>query len=128
MARARRARAHPGRCSTRRTVLPGRSTTCSPTPSGRCRSQLEALSALHESDPSNAEELGEGLRLTKVLASEGLAEARRAVQTLREDVAPLEEQLGTLCARSGAAYSCRGRLDRSAPRRQSPSIVLRRSP
>jgi len=70
--------------------------------------QLEALSALHETDPGNAEKLGEGLRRTKALANEGLAEARRAVQTLREDVAPLEDQLEILCARSGAALQLSG--------------------
>jgi signal transduction histidine kinase len=70
--------------------------------------QLEALSALQATDPGNAEALGEGLRRTKALASEGLAEARRAVQTLREDVAPLEEQLRALCARDGAALELSG--------------------
>lgn len=70
--------------------------------------QLEALSALHETDPANFEAIGESLRRTKALANEGLEEARRAVQTLRDDVAPLEEQLESLCARSGARLQLSG--------------------
>jgi len=81
--------------------------------------QLEALNALHATDPANAEKLGEGLRRTKALASEGLAEARRAVQTLREDVAPLEAQLETLCARTGAELQLSG-----TPRALSAQVTV----
>jgi signal transduction histidine kinase len=70
--------------------------------------QLEAMSALHEADPANFAAIGEGLRRTKALANEGLDEARRAVQTLREDLAPLEDQLEALCARSGADLELSG--------------------
>jgi signal transduction histidine kinase len=81
--------------------------------------QLEALSALHESDPANTVAIGEALRRTKALANEGLDEARRAVQTLREDVAPLEEQLESLCARSGVRLELAG-----TPRRLTAQVTV----
>ena len=102
----------PGGVLDERTDLPGRSTTCSPTPSGRCRCSSRRRRPARERS-SNAEAIGERLRRPRPLASEGLAEARRAVRTFREDVAPLEEQLGDACARSGA------RLELSVPPRRS---------
>ncbi len=68
--------------------------------------QLEALnSGIGTGDD---EQLHEGLRQTRRLVTEGLREARRAVTALRDDAAPLPEQLKELCAESGAELNVAG--------------------
>ena len=73
--------------------------------------QLQALEVLHEQDPHDVDAVREGLRRTRALAGDGLAEARQAVRSLREDATPLEAQLEALCSRGGAT------LEVSGPRR-----------
>jgi signal transduction histidine kinase len=64
--------------------------------------QLEALTTIYDAGPEKSTEMREGLKRTKSLAGEGLEEARRAVSALREDSAPLVEQLAALCRRCEA--------------------------
>ncbi len=79
--------------------------------------QLEALnSGIGTGDD---EQLHEGLRQTRRLVTEGLSEARRAVSALRDDAAPLPQQLKDLCAESGAQLSVTG-----AARPLTPHVAL----
>ena len=79
--------------------------------------QLEALNSGIGTEDD--EQLQEGLRQTRRLVTEGLGEARRAVTALRDDAAPLPEQLKELCAESRAELSVTG-----AHRALTPHVVL----
>ena len=77
--------------------------------------QLEALDAQLSLAPGAAAGIRDGVRRTKALAADGLAEARRAVQALREDSGPLVEQLASLCDRTAATFSASGSPGPVAP-------------
>jgi signal transduction histidine kinase len=79
--------------------------------------QLEALNSGIGTEDS--ELLHEGLRQTRRLVTEGLGEARRAVTVLRDDAAPLPEQLKHLCADRGAGLKVTG-----ADRALTPHVIL----
>lgn len=85
--------------------------------------QLEALDAQLDGragKPGEAiEAVRAGLRRTRSLAIEGLAEARRAVQALRDDALPLQAQLEQLCELRGARLSVTG-----SPRDLCPEAAL----
>ncbi len=70
--------------------------------------QLEALAATVDGDPTAPAALADGLRRTRGLAVDGLAEARRAVQALHDDATPLAAQLGRLCEARGAVLHVSG--------------------
>lgn len=59
--------------------------------------QLEALDAQIGAHGGVPENFRDGVRQTRALAVDGLAEARRAVHALREDTPPLPSQLARLC-------------------------------
>lgn len=69
--------------------------------------QLEALDARFGDGAADAG-LRAGLRQTKSLAADGLADVRRAVRALREDALPLPAQLEKLCGLRGAGLSVSG--------------------
>jgi signal transduction histidine kinase len=78
--------------------------------------QLEALDATVEGDggqvsPAVAEQIDK----TKRLVREGLSEARIAVRALREDSAPLADQLAQLAAERSATFSSTGEVRRLPP-------------
>ena len=77
--------------------------------------QLEALDAQLSLEPGLESGVRDGVQRTKVLAAAGLAEARRAVQALREDSRPLVEQLASLCDRTAATFSASGSPGPVAP-------------
>jgi signal transduction histidine kinase len=79
--------------------------------------QLEALNSGVGTEDS--QQLHEGLGQTRRLVTEGLREARRAVTALRDDAAPLPEQLKELCTESGAELSIIG-----AYRALTPHVAL----
>jgi len=81
--------------------------------------QVEALGATIGRGPAPAPEVLEQLEVTKRLLREGLDDARGAVRALREDVPPLEEQLGALAGRGGAVLAVNG-----ARRRLGPDVSL----
>lgn len=76
--------------------------------------QLEALDA-----PGIPDELRAGIRRTKSLAAEGLADARQAVQALRDDAVPLHDQIVKLCELRNARLSVDGQ-----PRVLAPDVTL----
>ncbi len=77
--------------------------------------QLEALDAQLDGHPTIPSSIRESVRRTRSLASEGLAEARRAVLALREDASPLADQLERLTATSGASLEVVGEPPPLAP-------------
>jgi signal transduction histidine kinase len=79
--------------------------------------QLEALNSGIGSEDNG--QLHEGLRQTRRLVTEGLSEARRAVTALRDDAAPLPDQLKDLCVQTGAELIVTG-----AYRALTPHVVL----
>lgn len=81
--------------------------------------QLEALDAQLEGSDGPASAVRDGVRRTRSLAVEGLAEARRAVQALRDDLVPLGTQLEGLCQLHGATLDLAG-----AARTLSPEVTL----
>jgi signal transduction histidine kinase len=81
--------------------------------------QLQALDALMIAGPPVSPEVRDQLEQIKRLVKEGLDEARGAVQALREDALPLEEQLARLAQGRGADLSVAG-----APRPLRPEVVL----
>lgn len=81
--------------------------------------QLEAIDAQLEPDVQDASALRAALRRTRALAVDGLADARRAVQALRDDDLPLPGQLERLCATSGAELAVEGR-----PQPLTPEVAL----
>jgi signal transduction histidine kinase len=83
--------------------------------------QLEALSATVEASTGDAStveastgeagpwpDVSDGLRRIRALAADGLAEARSAIQALRDDAPPLPDQLRRLCDTRGAALEVTG--------------------
>ncbi len=70
--------------------------------------QLEAFATVVDSEPGTSPKVREQLERTHRLVHEGLAEARGAVRALRDDSAPLDEQLEKLCAQQGARFTVSG--------------------
>lgn len=70
--------------------------------------KLEALDAQISAHGDVPAELHHELRQTRSLAVDGLAEARRAVQALRDDALPLRAQLAKLCELRSAALVVSG--------------------
>ena len=77
--------------------------------------QLEALDALLSAGPPASPDVRAQLDYTKRLVRHGLDEARGAVQALREDAPPLEEQLACLAADRHAEIRVSGSSRRLAP-------------
>jgi len=67
--------------------------------------QLEAFSTVVEADPDTSSAVREQLERTRMLVHEGLDEARGAVRALRDEPAPLGDQLTKLSAQQNAAFS-----------------------
>jgi signal transduction histidine kinase len=74
--------------------------------------QLEVADALLETDAGNARE---HVQRARRLAVDGLTEARKAVQALRDEPVALSEQLTALAAADGAALTVTGPERRLAP-------------
>jgi signal transduction histidine kinase len=81
--------------------------------------QLEAFGTVVDSEPGTSSAVREQLEKTRRLVHEGLDEARGAVQALRDDAAPLGEQLEKLAARHGADFTTTGEV-----RPLSPPVVM----
>jgi signal transduction histidine kinase len=81
--------------------------------------QLEAFGTVVDADPGTSTAIREQLARTRHLVREGLDEARGAVQALRDDAAPLDEQLVKLCAQHQAGFSQSG-----TGRPLSPPVTL----
>ncbi len=81
--------------------------------------QLEALDALLSAGPPASPDVRAQLDRTKRLVRDGLDEARGAVQALREDAPPLEDQLANLAADRHAEISVSG-----PPRPLPPDVTL----
>jgi signal transduction histidine kinase len=81
--------------------------------------QLEAFGTVVDSEPGTSSAVREQLEKTRRLVHEGLDEARGAVQALRDDAAPLGEQLAKLAARHGADFTTTG-----AVRPLPPPVVM----
>ncbi len=81
--------------------------------------QLEAFGTVVDADPGTSAAVREQLERTRHLVREGLDEARGAVQALRDDAAPLDEQLAKLCAQHQAGFSQTG-----SARPLSPPVTL----
>jgi signal transduction histidine kinase len=77
--------------------------------------QLEALDAQLEGAEDAPASVRQGLERTRALAADGLVEARRAVQALRDDVEPVDGQLRKLCELRGARLDITGSLGRLSP-------------
>ncbi len=83
--------------------------------------QLEAFDTLVESDPTAGPEVRAGVERLRTLVHEGLLEARGAVRALREDAAPLPEQLTRLCDEHDVELSVEGEA-RTLPAQTSLSL------
>jgi signal transduction histidine kinase len=70
--------------------------------------QLEAFDSVLSAEREPGPGVREQLDGTKRLVREGLDEARGAVRALREDAAPLDEQLAKLAADRGASFTLEG--------------------
>jgi signal transduction histidine kinase len=81
--------------------------------------QLEAFGTVVESESGTSPAVREQLERTRRLVHEGLEEARGAVQALRDDAAPLGDQLERLSAEHHAEFTCSGR-----PRPLLPQVVV----
>jgi signal transduction histidine kinase len=81
--------------------------------------QLEAFGTVVDADPTSSQAVRDQLERTSLLVREGLEEARGAVRALREEPAPLAEQLAKLCARHQATYAESG-----SARSLEPAVVL----
>ncbi len=81
--------------------------------------QLEAFHTVVDAEPGTSPAVREHLERTSLLVREGLDEARGAVGALRDEPAPLGDQLTKLCGQHQAAFSETG-----APQRLDPPIVL----
>ncbi len=66
--------------------------------------QLEAFSTVVDAEPGTSPAVREQLQRTRLLVREGLDEARGAVRALRDEPAPLGEQLTKLSAQHDAAF------------------------
>ena len=67
--------------------------------------QLEAFGTVADADPATSPAVRDQLERTRKLVREGLDEAREAVQALRDEPAPLGEQLTRLSAQHDAAFN-----------------------
>lgn len=74
--------------------------------------QLEAFGTVVDADPATSPAVREQLDRTRRLVHEGLDEARRAVGVLRDDVAPLDDQLRKLAESHDVAFATSGRPER----------------
>ncbi len=72
--------------------------------------QLEAFATVVDAEPETSPAVRAQLEKTKQLVREGLNEARGAVQALRDDAAPLDDQLRRLAARHHADFTLSGPL------------------
>lgn len=70
--------------------------------------QLEAFSTVVDSEPGTSPAVREQLERTRMLVREGLDEARGAVRALRDEPAPLGDQLTRLCAQHHAVLTEEG--------------------
>jgi signal transduction histidine kinase len=77
--------------------------------------QLEAFDTVVESDPNASAEVRQQLQRTKELVHEGLDEARGAVRALRENAAPLDQQLFRLSAEHDAKFTINGEVRALSP-------------
>ncbi len=80
---------------------------------------LEAFSTVVDGEPDTSPAVREQLERTKMLVRDGLNEARGAVRALRDEPAPLGEQLDNLCRQHDAAFSASG----IAQRLPAPAIL-----
>lgn len=71
--------------------------------------QLEALSAVVDSNSPSHKQLSEPLDRAKRLVRDGIGEVRGAIATLRDEPTPLDERIATLSAERGAVFSARGK-------------------
>ncbi len=67
--------------------------------------QLEAFGTVVEAEPGTSPAVREQLQRTRMLVHEGLDEARGAVRALRDEPAPLGEQLTGICAQHDATFT-----------------------
>ncbi len=74
--------------------------------------QLEAFATVVDGEPQTSTAVRAQLEKTKQLVREGLNESRGAVQALRDDAAPLDDQLRRLAGRHEAAFTVAGDLQR----------------
>jgi signal transduction histidine kinase len=81
--------------------------------------QLEAFATVVDGEPETSPAVRTQLAKTQLLVREGLNEARGAVQALRDDAAPLDDQLRRLAARHQAEFTVSGPL-----RPLSPPVVM----
>ena len=70
--------------------------------------QLEAFGTVVDAEPGTSPAVRQQLERTRRLVREGLEEARGAVRALRDDLAPLDEQLERLAAQHDAALRVSG--------------------
>lgn len=70
--------------------------------------QLEAFATVVDGEPGVSPAVRQQLEKTRQLVREGLGEARGAVRALREDPAPLEDQVAKLSARQDARFAVEG--------------------
>jgi signal transduction histidine kinase len=83
--------------------------------------QLEAFSTVVDAEPATSPAVRGQLERTRELVRAGLDEARGAVQALREDPAPLEDQLAKLCAQQSAVLTVTG-VPRSLPAQVTTNV------
>ena len=81
--------------------------------------QLEAFATVVDGEPQTSPAVRVQLEKTQELVREGLNEARGAVQALRDDAAPLDDQLRRLAARHQAEFTLSGPL-----RSLQPTVVM----
>lgn len=81
--------------------------------------QLEAFATTLDAAPQVGDDVHRQLERMRTLVRDGLDDARSAVQALREDAAPLDEQLAKLCAEHRVALSSDG-----DPVRLPPPVTL----
>jgi signal transduction histidine kinase len=81
--------------------------------------QLEAFATVVDGEPGTSPAVREQLEKTRLLVHEGLNEARGAVRALRDDAAPLGEQLEKLAVRHDADFTTTGEV-----RPLSPPVVM----
>jgi signal transduction histidine kinase len=77
--------------------------------------QLEAFATVVDGEPETSPAVRAQLEKTQLLVREGLNEARGAVQALRDDAAPLDDQLRRLAARHQAEFTVSGPLGPLSP-------------
>jgi signal transduction histidine kinase len=70
--------------------------------------QLQAMETVFDGGAAPLDELQVGLRRTRQLVQDGLEEARQAVRALRDDAAPLPEQIAGLCRQQALELSVSG--------------------